>query len=127
MKLEGLEQLAKFLKEAVPTHEESISTLKVVASPLVSSLRANAPIDTGNLSKSFQVYVSKKRTAVVVGPKYGKNGGNHAHLIEYGWTKRNGEIQPGNPFIRKTYDMMSKGLEESLQKGFIKLIENKAK
>ena len=126
MKLEGLNELQNILKSIVPKYNDSIVVLERVGNPLVSRLKANAPIRTGALSRSFQIYKSKKRTAIVIGPKYGKgdSAGNHINLVEYGYTMRDGTFKEGRPFVRKTYDSMAKTIESNLSSEFKKLIEN---
>lgn len=127
MKLEGLTELAKILKSMIPSYDDSISELKKTGEPLVTALSTNAPKRTGNLSRSFGIFHSKKRTAIVIGPRYGagENKGNHAHLVEYGWISRNGVFHKGQPFIRQTYDSAKSSLEANLVKNFDKLMSKK--
>ncbi len=43
---------------------------------------------TGNLLRSFRFRIKSENRGVLVGFKYGKNGGNHAHLVSEGTTDR---------------------------------------
>ena len=43
---------------------------------------------TGNLNESINVRVKKRRPGVLIGFRQGKNGGNHAHLIDQGTNNR---------------------------------------
>lgn len=42
----------------------------------------------GNLLKSFFVRVKRKKPGVLAGFTQGRNGGNHAHLVDLGTTQR---------------------------------------
>ena len=56
--------------------------------------------DTVKLTKSTSKYYGKKTTAYVV--HYGK--WQIAHLLEFGWTSKNGEHVVRQPFIRPLFD-----------------------
>lgn len=43
---------------------------------------------TGNLRRSFKVRVKRNKAGVLIGFIRGKNGGNHAHLVDRGTKKR---------------------------------------
>ena len=43
---------------------------------------------TGNLMRSFRFHIKRGNRGVLVGFKYGKNGGNHAHLVSEGTQDR---------------------------------------
>ena len=120
-----------------------------VANDLIIALRSAVPVDKGNLRNSIESFKSKKNANFLwVGPKYSSKksmfeGGNHAHLIEYGTVDRyvgsrskyvaanlaKAGVKQGfkgrmtaHPFIRPTYDKMKNSLLEKLKKGYEKVI-----
>ncbi len=65
--------------------------------------RAAAMRDSGNLTRSVDFVIKRAKRVVYIGYDY-KNGGQHGHLIELGWTKRNGEYKEGYHLVKKTYE-----------------------
>jgi hypothetical protein len=78
--------------------------LKRAGSPAVGNLksRATAIKDTGKLASSVEFVLKRAKRAVYVGYNYKK--AKHGHLIEFGWTKRNGQYQAGLGIVKKTYE-----------------------
>ena len=73
--------------------------------PAVQNLKARATERkrTGNLAGSVTFVMRRAKRTVYIGYDY-KNKGQHGHLLEFGWTKRNGEYQPGFNLVKKTYE-----------------------
>ena len=60
------------------------------AQPLINSMKAKVPVDTGRLRESITVWSAKRNPyRVYVGPSYRiYNGGRIAHILEYGTVER---------------------------------------
>jgi hypothetical protein len=78
--------------------------LKRAGYPAVGNLkgRAMAIKDTGELASSVEFVLKKSKRSVYVGYNY--EYAKHGHLIELGWTARNGEYVPGFNLVKKTYE-----------------------
>lgn len=55
---------------------------------LRNRMRAGPNGKKGNLMRSFMVRVKRRKPGVLVGFRQGKNGGNHAHLVDLGTIER---------------------------------------
>jgi hypothetical protein len=89
--------------------------LKRAGSPAVGNLkgRATAIKDTGKLASSVEFILKRAKRAVYIGYNYKK--AKHGHLIEFGWTKRNGEYQAGLGIVKKTYEATKADILKKLQ------------
>ncbi len=96
------------------------AAFKKAALPIVEIAKSKAPVDTGALRKSIILNSKKLRNgnrSVRIGPQTGfvgdfvgteKKGGQisfrkpskYAHLVEYGYTLRNGKKKRRKPFMR---------------------------
>jgi hypothetical protein len=78
--------------------------LKRAANPAVGNLKARATSikKTGRLASSVKFVIPKAKRAVYVGYDY--KMAQHGVLIEYGWTKRNGQYKSGYGLVKKTYE-----------------------
>jgi HK97 gp10 family phage protein len=89
--------------------------------PALENLKARATERkrTGNLAGSVRFVLKRAKRTVYIGYDY-KDKGQHGHLIEFGWTKRNGEYQPGFSLVKKTYEatkaQVLKNLTNELEK-----------
>lgn len=100
------------------------SLLKRAGRVVLTTLKEKAPERSGKLKESMDfITFRKSKNAVFVGPRYfaknGKPGAPHAHLVEFGFTARNGTFVQGNPFIKQTYEqtklLVLKNLEDEIQ------------
>jgi hypothetical protein len=66
--------------------------------------RAAAIRDTGNLTNSVDFVLKRAKRVVYLGYDYKNKKGQHGHLIELGWVKRNGEYKEGYHLVKKTYE-----------------------
>jgi HK97 gp10 family phage protein len=72
----------------------------------VTAMKSKAPVgDTGNLERSIGFISSRRRKkSIMIGPRYGKGGGNHGNLVEFGFIHSSGKRVEGQPFVLETYD-----------------------
>lgn len=72
----------------------------------VRAMKSKAPVgDTGNLERSIGFISSRRRKkSIMIGPRYGKGGGNHGNLVEFGFIHSSGKRVEGQPFVLETYD-----------------------
>ncbi|HMR88483.1 MAG TPA: HK97 gp10 family phage protein [Saprospiraceae bacterium] len=100
--------------------------LKRASKVAVQRMKSKAPVgDTGNLERSVGfVSARKAKGKVLIGPRYGKGGGNHANLIEFGFIHPSGKRVEGQPFVLETYqetkDQILANLRAELKKEFDK-------
>lgn len=126
IELQGVNELLKILKDSVPTSDDIVKPSESVASGIVSAVQMAAPKLTGGLSASIRMYKKKKKNGVTIGPEYGKGGGNHAHLIEYGHISRDGKtFVPAQPFIRPTWAKIKSNVEKDLKEAISKKMQQK--
>lgn len=126
MAVEGINELIKALVDSVPTGDEVQNVLSSPASKLIASIKANIPNDdTGNLRRSIQEFKPKSKTYKVIGPKYGKGGGNHANLVEYGFKHKGGKVIPPKSFIRKAFDENKSNILNEMEKALGDLVVKK--
>lgn len=126
IELQGVNELLKILKDSVPTSDDIVKPSESVASGIVSAVQMAAPKLTGGLSASIRMYKKKKKNGVTIGPEYGKGGGNHAHLIEYGHISRDGKtFVPAQPFIRPTWAKIKSNVERDLKEAISKKMQQK--
>jgi HK97 gp10 family phage protein len=127
MSVEGISDLIKSIQRCIPTGDEVQTVLSSPASMLIAEIKSNLPPDnTGNLRNSIKEFKPKSKNYKVIGPKYGKGGGNHANLVEYGFTHKSGATIAPRPFMRPAFDnnkeailnMMEKKLGDLVQKKF---------
>lgn len=126
MAVEGINELIKALVNSIPTGDEVQNVLSSPASKLIASIKANIPNDdTGNLRRSIQEFKPKSKTYKVIGPKYGKGGGNHANLVEYGFKHKGGKVIPPKSFIRKAFDENKSNILNEIEKKLGDLVVKK--
>jgi HK97 gp10 family phage protein len=126
MAVEGINELIKALVNSIPTGDEIQSVLQAPSSKLIASIKANIPNDdTGNLRRSIQEFKPKKKNYKVIGPKYGKGGGNHANLVEYGFKHKGGKVIPPKSFIRKAFDENKSNILNDMEKSLGDLVVKK--
>lgn len=102
-----MNEIVKKLDKIAYEYDLSINKkeiLKRAGSPAVGNLKARAMAikDTGKLANSVEFVLKRAKRAVYVGYNYKK--AKHGHLIEYGWTARNGKYVPGFNIVKKTYE-----------------------
>jgi HK97 gp10 family phage protein len=126
MAVEGINEIIKALVDSIPTGDEVQNVLSSPASKLIASIKANIPNDdTGNLRRSIQEFKPKSKTYKVIGPKYGKGGGNHANLVEYGFKHKGGKVVPPKSFIRKAFDENKSNILNEMEKKLGDLVVKK--
>ena len=93
--------LMKYLDKSI----QAKTLLRRASKVAVTTMKAKAPVgETGNLERSIKFIPSRKRKSVMIGPSYGKGGGNHANLIEFGFVHPSGKRVEGQPFVVETDD-----------------------
>jgi len=120
--LKGLAQAVEALKDRVKSKEVQ-DILLAGAFVIRDEARANVPVDTGLLKSNIIATRGKPKgdsTDVLVGVKYGKGGGNHAALVEFGTSK----MQP-QPFFRPAVNAKKTEAGEIIAEGLKNLIEEK--
>lgn len=139
MAVEGINEVIKALVDSVPTGDEVQSVLKVQADFLIAKIREKVPVDSGNLKNSIQFFKPKSKNYLVVGPKYSKgmkgfkrvggksmaSGGNHANLVEYGFTHKGGKVIPPKPFMRPAFDQNKEAILNMMEKKLGDLVVKK--
>ena len=126
MAVQGIEELVKALANSIPTGDEIQSVLQAPSSKLIAAIKSNIKSDnTGNLRRSIQEFKPKKKNYKVVGPKYGKGGGNHANLVEYGFKHKGGKVIPPRSFIRKAFDENRNNILNDMEKSLGDLVVKK--
>lgn len=96
---------------------QSKTLLRRASKIAVDRMRSKAPVgDTGNLERSIGFISSRRRKkSIMIGPKYGKGGGNHANLVEFGFIHSSGKRVEGQPFVLETYDETKTQILTNLQ------------
>ena len=105
MKLEGIDNLKRFITALVLKPDELEQISRPTAEYVQYKLIANAPQVTGEFASSIEIYEKKNRTGLTIGPHYGRGSkGKIGHLLEYGHVSRDGKtFVPGTGFIQKTW------------------------
>jgi hypothetical protein len=126
MAVEGINELMKSLIGCLPSGDEVQGALQSPTSSLISAMKGNIKHDvTGNLRNSIQEFKPKKKNYKVVGPKYGKGGGNHANLVEYGFTHVGGKVIAPRSFVRKAFDENKESILNQMEKSLGDLVVKK--
>ena len=105
--------LMKYLDKSI----QAKTLLRRASKIAVTTMKAKAPVgDTGNLERSIKFIPSRKRKkSILIGPSYGKGGGNHANLIEFGYVHPSGKRIEGQPFVLETYDETKNQILDNLR------------
>lgn len=105
--------LMKYLDKSI----QAKTLLRRASKIAVTTMKAKAPVgDTGNLERSIKFIPSRKRKkSIMIGPSYGKGGGNHANLIEFGFIHPSGKRVEGQPFVLETYDETKNQILDNLR------------
>ena len=98
----------KALNQMLQKYNTAISgetLLKKAGRPALTGIRKAAEEikDTGALMRSAEWINTKSKRSVLAGFNYRK-GGSHAHLIEYGWVTKNGNIVKGRHIVKDTFE-----------------------
>lgn len=128
-KVEGIPELAKAIEKLQKkvSGDEVRKVLMAGAMEIRDEARERAPEDTGRLKRNVIATYGKNRVSpkdeidVLVGVKYGKDGGNHAHLIEFGTSK-----MPAQPFFRPAVQSKKSDVAEIITDGLKNIIEEKS-
>ena len=105
--------LMKYLDKSI----QAKTLLRRASKIAVTTMKAKAPVgDTGNLERSIKFIPSRKRKkSIMIGPSYGKGGGNHANLVEFGYVHPSGKRVEGQPFVLETYDETKNQILDNLR------------
>lgn len=120
--VKNAEALGVYLDRAITPN----GILRKATKFVIVRLKAKAPVgETGNLERSIgYIRNSRYRSKVLIGPQYGKKGGNHANLIEFGFIHHSGKRVEGQPFVLETYEetkgQILSNLRDELKKEFNK-------
>ena len=79
-------------------------------------IRANAPKDTGDYAKSWEVKKTKETSSSLTLTVHSKNRYQLAHLLEYGHAKRNGGRVEGKAHIAPAEEKGIRQLEEEIER-----------
>lgn len=118
----NMRRISTYLDKSI----QAKTLLRRASKVAVSRMKAKAPVgETGNLERSIAFIPSRrKKKSVMIGPKYGKGGGNHGNLIEFGFIHDGGKRVEGQPFVLETYDetkaQILTNLRTEIQKEFDK-------
>ena len=85
--------------------ERGNSAVKELADKLAARIAASAPVLTGALAESIK--------AVTVGDSWAITGLNYAKFVEYGTSDT-----PAIPFIRKSVEVETPNIDETVRKNF---------
>lgn len=115
--IQGIEEIMTSLKAVSGIAGSVDVALDPIANKLVADIKQRVPVDEGDLQRSIKVYKTKKGRKTI-GPEYGKgkNTGNHANLVEYGFTDRAGKVHPPRPFIRTAFESNKESILNSMEK-----------
>lgn len=131
----GLKELQKRLKNLTSAKAKSAQrkALREQAKIVLNSMKANVPVDTGNLKKSLALKVDRDRATgdfiAKVGPakktRKGSDGarviaadGWYAHFVEYGTARG----QRPQPFLRPAWDTKKKTVDADLRRELLRQI-----
>ena len=105
--------LMKYLDKSI----QAKTLLRRASKIAVTTMKEKAPVgDTGNLERSIKFIPSRKRKkSIMIGPSYGKGGGNHANLVEFGYVHPSGKRVEGQPFVLETYDETKNQILDNLR------------
>jgi hypothetical protein len=121
----GIEDIIKGIKALNLSGAEIQAAIKPSGDRIINYIHSNIPVKTGRLKQSYGYVKRKRSNGLTIGAKYGKGGANHAHLIELGFTLRNGVKVPGKLIEQKAYEANKTSALESMAKNLGNIIEDK--
>lgn len=122
--LDGVNDILKAFSKIAAMDGATIQrAIKPSADKILSEIVAQLPVKTGALRDSYQFVKRRKSNGITIGAKYGKGGGNHSHLVEDGYTLRNGKKVPGHHIERKVFDQNKKVALDEMEKNLGQEVE----
>jgi hypothetical protein len=125
----GLNEILRAFKTMIPSGDQIQSAFKPVGNQILQDIKTELPKRSGQLADSYTYVRRKYSNGLTIGASYGKGGGNHAHLIELGFNKRNKRGRVEGRFVeRKVFDqirssglnLMEKNLANEIEKNWNK-------
>jgi len=115
--VDGINDILKSLSKMAAMGGATIqAAFKPSADMILSEIKSQLPVNTGLLRDSYQFVRRKKSNRITIGPKYGKGGGNHAHLIESGFKHKSGKVVSGLYIERKVFDENKRSALDEMEK-----------
>lgn len=131
VKIQGVPQLiGKLTKLQKEINKVNRKALNRAGTVLLKGVRANVPVDKGDLKESLTKKIYKGSMVIVGadGSYVGADGekpANYDHLVEYGHISKDGTQVPAEPFIRTAWEecagQAQKMYEDALKKGIDEL------
>jgi hypothetical protein len=121
----GINELLDGLKNLVPAGTEIQAAFKPIADEIILDIKAQIPVFSGKLRDSYQLVRRRKSNGLTIGAKYGAGGGNHAHLIEDGFTHRSGKKISGHHIEQKVFDEQKTRALDAMEKNLGDVVEKK--
>jgi HK97 gp10 family phage protein len=95
---EAMKNLDKFSRSGLKT--ALVAGLEKSSDFVLTTLKGNTPVDTGNLRESMEKRVNPSNLTAFIGPNLNK--AHYAPFVELGHHTRSGSFVPGQHFIQLT-------------------------
>lgn len=121
----AIEWLGKEIAETIAAYTENVSDaidkeVERTAKAVQTEIKANSPERTGKYKKGWSRRKSTQGGATTY-TIYNKGRPSIAHLLESGWTRRDGKRVPGKPHIKPAFDnhvpQMVRNIEQIIKGG----------
>lgn len=123
--VQGINDIIKAMSQLQLTPDEIQRALRPSGDRILTYIQSNIPVNTGQLRQSYGYVKRKYSNGLTIGAKYGKGGANHAHLIELGFTTRNGKKVQGKLIEQKAYEANREAALNSMAKNLGDVIADK--
>ncbi len=121
----SIDQLAGEIAQVVKQYTDDVSKavekeVSDTAKEIQTDIKRDSPRDTGEYAEGWtrKKQSSQGRVNYTI---YNKNKPSIAHLLETGFTRKNGKREPGKPHIRNNYEKqvskMNKNIDKIIKEG----------
>ena len=127
MAVKELDSIIREMQKLKLTPDEIQRALKPSGDRILQFIYANIPVRTGNLLDSYGYVKRKYNNGLTIGAKYkrAKGSGSTAHLIELGFTTRNGVKVQGKFIEQKAFEANREAALNSMAKNLGDVIADK--